>query len=99
MSKKNFTGGLSSLLGESKEQPKRGRPRTNDKRATKSTEDGTPDHHTRATFIVDIDLLAKVKSIAYWERKMIKDTINEALAAYVKDYEAKKGEVKPAPKS
>ena len=36
MSKKNFTGGLSSLLGDQPEKPKRGRPVTQTKEITKS---------------------------------------------------------------
>jgi hypothetical protein len=99
MSKKNFTGGLSSLLGESQEQPaaKLGRPRTQTKEITKSSQDGTKENETRATFIVNEDLLEKLKNIAYWERKLIKDTINEAIKDYVDKYEKSNGEIKPVP--
>ena len=46
MSKKSFTGGLNSLLGESKEEPKtekpkRGRPKTVTKEITKTSQEGT----------------------------------------------------------
>ena len=36
MSKKNFTGGLNSLLGDQPEKPKRGRPVTQTKEITKA---------------------------------------------------------------
>jgi hypothetical protein len=38
MSKKNFTGGLSSLLGEQPKRSKRGRPKTQTKVVTKSSQ-------------------------------------------------------------
>ena len=57
MSKKNFKGGLSSLLGEtttkSKVKPtanKIGRPQTQFKEITKSSQEGTKENETRATF-------------------------------------------------
>ena len=39
MSKKNFTGGLSSLLGDQPEKPKKGRPVTQFKEITKSSQE------------------------------------------------------------
>jgi hypothetical protein len=44
MSKKNFIGGLNSLLGEQPETPKRGRPVTQTKEITKSSQEGTKDN-------------------------------------------------------
>ena len=52
MSKKNFTGGLNSLLGDN-DKPKRGRPKTSTKEITKSSQEGTKEKETRATFIVN----------------------------------------------
>lgn len=97
MSKKDFKGGLGSLLGES-EKPKRGRPKTQDKEITKSSQEGTKVNETRATFIVNEELLEKLKSIAYWERSLIKDEINKALEDRIEKYEKKNGAVKPIPK-
>ncbi len=37
----------------------------------------------RATLIVREANLAKIKALAYWERKNIKDVMDEALAAYL----------------
>ena len=90
MSKKNFTGGLNSLLGDQPEKPKRGRPVTQTKELTKSSQEGTKDKETRATFIVNEDLLEKLKAIAYWDRKLIKEVVDTALQEAVAKYEKKR---------
>jgi hypothetical protein len=98
MSKKNFTGGLNSLLGDQPEKPKRGRPVTQTKEITKSSQEGTKENETRATFIINEDLLDKLKAIAYWDRVLIKDVVNTALQETVAKYEKKNGDIKPIPK-
>ena len=97
MSKKNFTGGLNSLLGDS-DKPKRGRPKTSTRVVTKSSQEGTKEKETRATFIVNEELLEKLKAIAYWDRKLIKEVVDTALQEAVAKYEKKSGEIKPIPK-
>lgn len=98
MSKKNFTGGLNSLLGDQPEKPKRGRPVTQTKEITKSSQEGTKENETRATFIINEELLDKLKAIAYWDRVLIKDVVNAALQETVAKYEKKNGDIKPIPK-
>lgn len=98
MSKKNFTGGLNSLLGDQPEKPKRGRPKTSTRVVTKSSQEGTKEKETRATFIVNEELLDKLKAIAYWDRVLIKDVVNTALQETVAKYEKKNGDIKPIPK-
>ncbi len=98
MSKKNFTGGLNSLLGDQPEVPKRGRPVTQTKEITKSSQEGTKENETRATFIINEELLEKLKAIAYWDRVLIKDVVNIALQDVVAKYEKKSGVIKPIPK-
>ena len=98
MSKKNFTGGLNSLLGDQPDKPKRGRPVTQTKEITKSSQEGTKENETRATFIINEELLEKLKAIAYWDRVLIKDVINTALQDVVAKYEKKSGDIKPIPK-
>ena len=98
MSKKNFTGGLNSLLGDQPEAPKRGRPVTQTKEITKSSQEGTKENETRATFIINEELLEKLKAIAYWERLLIKDVVNTALQDTIAKYEKKSGEIKAIPK-
>jgi len=105
MSKKSFTGGLSSLLGETSTgdkievtNKKVGRPKTSTKVISKSSQEGTKENETRATFIVREDLLEKLKAIAYWDRVLIKEVINPALEEAVSKYEKKNGDIKPIPK-
>jgi hypothetical protein len=98
MSKKNFTGGLNSLLGDQPEKPKRGRPVTQTKEITKSSQEGTKENETRATFIINEELLEKLKAIAYWDRCLIKDVVNTALKDVVAKYQKKNGDIKPVPK-
>ena len=75
-----------------------GRPVTQFKEITKSSQEGTKENETRATFIVNEELLEKLKAVAYWDRVMIKDVINTALEETVVRYEKKNGKVKPIPK-
>jgi hypothetical protein len=49
----------------------------------KTTQRGLQDGWTRATFILRKHHLEKLKALAYWERKTIKEVIDEALAAYL----------------
>jgi len=98
MSKKNFTGGLSSLLGDQPDKPKRGRPVTQTKEITKSSQEGTKENETRATFIINEELLEKLKAMAYWDRCLIKEVINTALQETVSKYEKANGDIKPIPK-
>jgi hypothetical protein len=98
MSKKNFQGGLNSLLGDQPEKAKRGRPKTSTKVITKSSQEGTKENETRATFIINEELLDKLKAIAYWDRSLIKEVVNTALQEYVDRYEKRNGELKAIPK-
>ena len=97
MSKKNFKGGLSSLLGNQEGKPKRGRPVTQHKVVTKESQRGTKENETRATLILNEELLEKLKAIAYWERSLIKEVVGTALGGYVATYEKKHGTIKPIP--
>jgi hypothetical protein len=108
MTKKNFKGGLDSLLGDVKIQeaketapqgrPKRGRPKQELKQITKSSQEGTKVNETRATFIVNEEILDKLKAVAYWERILIKEVINTALQGYLEKYEKENGDIKPIKK-
>ncbi len=54
------------------------------KGSIKSSEKGLQDGWTRYTFILRIDYLEKIKALAYWERKKVKDVVDEALGSYLK---------------
>jgi hypothetical protein len=49
-----------------------------------TSEKGLQDGWTRATFILRRDYLERLKASAYWERKKIKEVIDEALGLYLK---------------
>lgn len=44
---------------------------------------------TRATFIIKEDHCEKLKAVAYWDRKTVKEIINEALTHYLKNKRVK----------
>ena len=101
MAKKSFSGGLNSLLGDTKPAeaaPVVAEPKAAKKEITKTSQIGTKEKETRATFIVNEDLLEKMKSLAYWDRVLIKDIVNTAFEDYISRYEKKNGEIKEMPK-
>lgn len=101
MGKKSFSGGLNSLLGDTKpaeQAPTTAEPKAAKKEITKTSQIGTKEKETRATFIVNEDLLEKMKAVAYWDRVLIKDIINQALEEHIVRYEKKNGEIKAMPK-
>jgi hypothetical protein len=51
---------------------------------TKTSYDGLREGWTRATFILREDYLEKIKSLAYWKRRNIKEVMDEALEEYLK---------------
>jgi hypothetical protein len=50
---------------------------------TKTSYDGLREGWTRATFILREDYLEKIKSLAYWKRKNIKEVMDEVLEKYL----------------
>jgi hypothetical protein len=51
----------------------------------KTTQRGLQDGWTRATFILRKNHLEKIKELAYWERKTIKEVLDEMLESYLKE--------------
>jgi hypothetical protein len=51
---------------------------------TKSSFAGLKEGWTRATLILRKDYLEKIKSLAYWRRKNIKEVMDEVLEEYLK---------------
>ena len=101
MAKKNFSSGLNSLLGETKPEEQAAEPKET-KAAKKgiinTSQRGMKENETRATFIVNEDVLDKMKSLAYWDRLSIKDIVNNAFEEHISRYEKKNGEIKEMPK-
>ncbi len=79
MSKKDFKSGLNTLLGEDKT------PELTKREITKTSQIGTKPNETRATFIINEDILEDLKALAWFERKTIKEVLNEALQGYIKN--------------
>lgn len=92
MSKKTFTGGINTLLEGSvskQEKPAQAQERPVEppevKQEPKTTQDKKPKYYRqpRATFLIDTNRVETLKAIAYWERKKIKDLIDEALKTFI----------------
>lgn len=98
MSKKTFKGGLNTLLGEAPVK-KAGRPKTSTKKINTSSEEGTKEGEIRATFIIKVEEVDKIKAIAFNEGVLIKDIIGEFLRAGIERYEKSRGVVKIKPKA
>jgi uncharacterized protein YnzC (UPF0291/DUF896 family) len=54
-----------------------------------SLEMGLQDGWTRATFVLRKEYLNKLKAVSYWDRKKIKEVIDEALGTYLKGKKVK----------
>jgi len=57
---------------------------------SRTTKQGLKEGWARATFIVREDYIDKLKAVAYWDRKQIKEVIDEALTAYLKGKKIKR---------
>lgn len=103
---KTFKEDTSSLLGGkpkakkkratkkvAEPKPKRGRPKTSTKEITKTSQIGTKEKETRATFIVNEEQLDKVKAVAKLSGSQIKEVVAEALDRFIKAYEKKNGSI------
>ena len=59
-----------------------------------SVKAGLQDGYTRATIIVKAEYIDKLKEIAYRDRSSLKDTLEQAVAKHIADYEKKHGTIK-----
>jgi hypothetical protein len=55
----------------------------------KTSQRGLKDGWIRATFILRKNHLGELKALAFWERKKIKEVINEVLRLYLKRKETR----------
>ena len=83
--KEKFNVENSGLFGsiETPETPKIGRPRNERIVRDNPVQEGLTPEYTRATFIVEVELLEKLKDHAYTERLSLKDLINKILKEYL----------------
>ncbi len=85
--------GKQEIGGKLITKSKAGRKRTNLREVSKTSQLGTQEGWTRATFIMREDCLEKLKSLAFWERRSIKDLMEEVFSSYLKGKT-----IKPIPK-
>nr|DAL66553.1 MAG TPA: hypothetical protein [Caudoviricetes sp.] len=62
------------------EKKKRGRPQKEDLVRGNSVQEGLTEEYTRATFIMRVDLVEKLKNYAYTERLSMKEAVNKIIA-------------------
>jgi hypothetical protein len=55
----------------------------------KGAREGLPPGWIRNTFIIREDYLEKLKDLAWWERKQLKELVDEILGSYLKDKKIK----------
>ena len=65
------------------EKRRRGRPKTNHRIISKTSQRGTKEGETRATFIVKEEYLEKFKALAYLNRKSLKKIMAAAMQQYL----------------
>lgn len=70
--------------GESKQEG-----RSTQRVITKSSQEGLREGWTRATFIVREEHLEKLKALAYWERKQLKELVDEIFSSYLRNKKVK----------
>lgn len=89
--KEKFNVENSGLFGsmETPETPKIGRPRNEKIVRDNPVQEGLTAEYTRATFIVEVELLDKLKDHAYTERLSLKDLINKILREYLETVDEK----------
>lgn len=85
------------VLNEQYGKRRVGRPVTQNKVIAKTSQKGTKEDETRATFIVNETLLSKIKALAYWHRQDIKDVVRDAFQDKVNKYEKINGPIKSIP--
>lgn len=97
MNKNDLKNTIKVLNKQQLKKPKLGRPVTQFKEISKTSQQGTKENETRATFIVSETILTKVKAIAYWDRIDIKQVVGEALQNAITKYEKSNGPIKTIP--
>ena len=74
-------------LGITLPEKKKGRHRKDDLVRTNAAQEGLPEDWQRATFIVRVAHLEKLKDYAYTERVSLKDALDDALEQFLEDKE------------
>jgi hypothetical protein len=75
--------GLSWVNSEQK------KPKREPLECTKTSQKGLVQGWTRATFIIKQELCDQLKALAYWDRRTVKEIIDEALSHYLENKKIK----------
>lgn len=89
MAKAQLKGALNALMTEQEPVEQQAKPAK--KEAVSKTVE------TRATFIVEVEKLDKLKDIAFNHQVLIKDIVDSAFDRYIIAYEKKHGEITKRP--
>ena len=83
-------------MAKSEDKKRLGRPNKSNKDhlTASSAEKGTAAGYMRKTFLVKIELAQKFDAMAFWDRKTVKDVLQEAMSNYILTWEKKNGTVK-----
>jgi hypothetical protein len=90
MSRKDFSGGLDSLINETNEPDKK----KQSGQGSPAKTGGKAEEMKAATFKYRKEHLAKLRALAYFDARLIQDTVAEALEDYFAKYEKANGKIK-----
>lgn len=95
----NYSDVVDSMIGKNKNKEseenienienkeiKRGRPKTT-RVAEKGSQKGLQEGFTRKTFILKDELIERLDHFAWYERKSLKDIMNDMIEEYLKNHE------------
>lgn len=109
MAKKNLTSLISGIMGEKTEstplethapeitsemQDNLEAKRRQNVGRPKKAAPAKPTNETRATFIVDADIVRKLKYISLAEGQLLKEVVNTALTSYIDEWESENGQIR-----
>lgn len=83
MAKKGFQGGIDSILGEMTHSS----PPTKELQKSETL--------IKTTVMIKMQHFNNLKAIAYWDRKTLKDILDESISMYTEQYIKINGEIKP----
>lgn len=89
-----FIGASVEEAAPAVEKRPQGRPKTDHRVNLPSTKVGVPEGWTRQTYIIRDEMIEFLKEVSYWDRKQIKEVIDEALAAHQRRYKERLEELK-----
>ena len=88
--KPNFKESLNGIIDDMKETPTTATERPKSAR-------GLRDGLNRFSIVLPIDVLDKLRAVAYWNNMSVKDVITQFLESGIDRYQKRHGEIKPVP--